>query len=133
VRSGGDRLVLYEEGQGGTDCHFGFKVDSPSKGDQWKDWLMKGDVPIFEDVTEDKYRNVKFQNPTVRFPSKNKWCSMALGTNPHRSVGAMLLVSYRASFDQHATEVAREADGRTRDRGRGYDCGGGRQRTSPRE
>lgn len=52
-----------------------------------------------------------------------------MGTNPHRSVGAML-VAYRASFDQHATEVAREADGRTRDRGRGCDCGGGRQRTS---
>jgi catechol 2,3-dioxygenase-like lactoylglutathione lyase family enzyme len=63
VPSGGDRLVLYEEGQGGTDFHFGFKVDSPSKVDQWKDWLMKNDVPIFEDVTEDKYRSVKFQDP----------------------------------------------------------------------
>ena len=63
VPSGGDRLVLYEEGRGGTDFHFGFKVDSPSKVDQWRDWFMKNDVPIFEDVTEDKYRSVKFQDP----------------------------------------------------------------------
>lgn len=63
VSSGRDRLVLYEEGQGATDFHFGFNVDSPSKVDKWRDWLKKNDVPISEDVTDDNYRSIKFQDP----------------------------------------------------------------------
>jgi catechol 2,3-dioxygenase-like lactoylglutathione lyase family enzyme len=63
VASGGDRLVLYEEGRGATAFHFGFHVDSPSKVDGWRDWLEKNEVSICEDVTEDKYRSVKFQDP----------------------------------------------------------------------
>jgi catechol 2,3-dioxygenase-like lactoylglutathione lyase family enzyme len=63
VPSGRDRIVLYEEGKGATDFHFGFNVNSPSHVDKWRDWLKKNDVPISEDVTEDKYRSIKFQDP----------------------------------------------------------------------
>ena len=63
VTSDRDRLVLYEQGKGATDFHFGFNVDSPSKVDKWRDWLKKNNVPISEDVTEDTYRSIKFQDP----------------------------------------------------------------------
>ena len=63
VPSGTDRLVLYEEGQGGTDVHFGFNVESPSQVDEWSTWLTQHGVSISEDVTEDTYRSIKFQDP----------------------------------------------------------------------
>jgi catechol 2,3-dioxygenase-like lactoylglutathione lyase family enzyme len=64
VPSGRDRLVLYEEGKGMTNFHFGFNVDSPSKVDRWKDWLEKNDVSVHEDITEGgKYRSIKFRDP----------------------------------------------------------------------
>jgi catechol 2,3-dioxygenase-like lactoylglutathione lyase family enzyme len=63
VPSGKDRLVLYEEGRGATDFHFGFNVESPSKVDEWSTWLTQHGVPISEDVTEDTYRSIKFQDP----------------------------------------------------------------------
>jgi catechol 2,3-dioxygenase-like lactoylglutathione lyase family enzyme len=47
VPSGRDRLVLYEEGLGATDFHFGFNVDSPSKVDKWRDWLFGPIVVAF--------------------------------------------------------------------------------------
>lgn len=61
--SGHDVLILYEEGQGATDSHFGFNVDSPSTVDQWKAWLEKHAVPLFEEIAEDHYRSIKFQDP----------------------------------------------------------------------
>jgi catechol 2,3-dioxygenase-like lactoylglutathione lyase family enzyme len=61
VPSGTD--ILYEEGRGATDFHFGFNVESPSKVDEWRDWLTQHGVPISEDVTEHTYRSIKFQDP----------------------------------------------------------------------
>jgi len=63
VSSGSDRLVLYEGGHGATDYHFGFNVDAPATVDRWKDWLAQNSIAIAEDVTEDKYRSIKFQDP----------------------------------------------------------------------
>ena len=63
VLSGRDTLILYEEEHGATDSHFGFNVATPALVDQWKDWLVQNRVPIAEDVTEDGYRSVKFQDP----------------------------------------------------------------------
>lgn len=46
-----------------TDFHFGFNVDSPGMVDRWSSWLRQHAVPIYEDVTEDKYRSIKFRDP----------------------------------------------------------------------
>jgi catechol 2,3-dioxygenase-like lactoylglutathione lyase family enzyme len=61
--SGRDMLVLYEEDKGGTDFHFGFNVGSAAAVDRWKDWLVQHRLPIAEDVAEDKFRSIKFQDP----------------------------------------------------------------------
>lgn len=63
VPSGGDMLILYEPGKGATDFHFGFHVDAPATVDKWKDWLAQNGVSIAEEVVEDKYRSIKFQDP----------------------------------------------------------------------
>jgi len=63
VASGRDMLVLYEEGSGSTSFHFGFNVNSPSTVDQWKSWLEQHGIPISENVIEDTYRSIKFQDP----------------------------------------------------------------------
>jgi catechol 2,3-dioxygenase-like lactoylglutathione lyase family enzyme len=63
LSSGRDRLVLYEAGQGATEFHFGFNVGAPAAVDRWREWLAQNGVPIAEDVTESKYRSIKFQDP----------------------------------------------------------------------
>jgi catechol 2,3-dioxygenase-like lactoylglutathione lyase family enzyme len=63
VPSGGDMLIFYEPEKGATDLHFGFHVDAPATVDMWKDWLAQNGVSIAEEVTEDTYRSIKFQDP----------------------------------------------------------------------
>ncbi len=64
VPSGSDILVLYEAGPETSDFHFGFRLDSPSQVDEWKNWLKTNNVHIYEDITEkDHPRSFKFRDP----------------------------------------------------------------------
>ncbi len=64
VPLGSDRLVLYAASAGMSDFHYGFRVDTPSQVDEWRDWLRSNNVSIFEDITEgDKYRSIKIRDP----------------------------------------------------------------------
>src|SRR5713226_5019350 len=56
IPSGRDKLVLHEKGHGMYGFHFGFRVDSSSKVDEWQAWLRGRNIIIYEDVTEEKYR-----------------------------------------------------------------------------
>jgi len=63
IRSGGDTLVLHEMRRWRSGFHFGFRVDSPSKVDEWQAWLRARRMIIYDDVTEEKYRSIKFRDP----------------------------------------------------------------------
>ena len=63
IRSGGDTLVLHEMRRWRSGFHFGFRVDSPSKVDEWQAWLRARKMIIYDDVTEEKYRSIKFRDP----------------------------------------------------------------------
>jgi catechol 2,3-dioxygenase-like lactoylglutathione lyase family enzyme len=63
IPSGRDMLVLHEKGLGMSGFHFGFRVDSSSKVDEWQAWLGGRNVTIYEDVTEEKYRSIKIRDP----------------------------------------------------------------------
>jgi catechol 2,3-dioxygenase-like lactoylglutathione lyase family enzyme len=64
VPSGSDLLVLYEAGTGDSDFHFGFRLDSPSDVDEWKQWLKTNNVRIQEDITGIGHpRTIKFKDP----------------------------------------------------------------------
>ena len=63
IRSGGDTLVLHEMRRGRSGFHFGFRVDSPSKVDEWQAWLRARKMIIYDDVTEEKYRSIKIRDP----------------------------------------------------------------------
>jgi catechol 2,3-dioxygenase-like lactoylglutathione lyase family enzyme len=63
IPSGRDTLVLHEKGYGMSDFHFGFRVDSSSKVDEWQAWLRGKDMIIYDDVTEEKYRSIKIRDP----------------------------------------------------------------------
>ena len=63
IPSGRDTLVLHEKGLGMSGFHFGFRVDSSSKVDEWQAWLRGRNIIIYEDVTEEKYRSIKIRDP----------------------------------------------------------------------
>jgi len=63
IRSGRDTLVLHEMRRGRSGFHFGFRVDSPSKVDEWKAWLRARNMIIYDDVREEKYRSFKIRDP----------------------------------------------------------------------
>lgn len=63
IPSGADLLVLHARSYGTSDFHFGFHVDSPSKFDKWRAWLKSRNIPIYQDVTEEKYRSIKIRDP----------------------------------------------------------------------
>ena len=63
IRSGRDTLVLHEMRRGRSGFHFGFRVDSPSKVDEWQAWLRARKMIIYDDVTEEKYRSIKIRDP----------------------------------------------------------------------
>jgi hypothetical protein len=43
--------------------HFGFRVDSSSKVDEWQDWLRGRNITVYDDVMEKKYRSIKIRDP----------------------------------------------------------------------
>lgn len=64
VQSGSDLLVLYEAGGTASDFHFGFRLDSPSQVDEWKNWLVRNNIRIYEDIAEAGHpRSIKFRDP----------------------------------------------------------------------
>jgi catechol 2,3-dioxygenase-like lactoylglutathione lyase family enzyme len=66
-RSGRTSLVLHEKGLGGSGFHFGFRVSSFSKVDEWHGWLRGRNMVIYDDVTEKKYRSFKVRDPDGYF------------------------------------------------------------------
>jgi len=62
IPSGQDKLVLHEKNLGTSGFHFGFRLDSPSKVNEWKEWLRARNMVIYDDVTE-KYRSFKIRDP----------------------------------------------------------------------
>ncbi len=63
IPSGADLLVLHERGYGTSNFHFGFYVDSPSTVDKWRAWFRRKNVGVYQDVTEERYRSIKFRDP----------------------------------------------------------------------
>jgi catechol-2,3-dioxygenase len=63
IPSGRDTLVLHEKGLGMSGFHFGFRVDSSSKVDEWQDWLRGRNITVYDDVMEKKYRSIKIRDP----------------------------------------------------------------------
>ena len=63
IRTGRDTLVLHEMRRGRSGFHFGFRVDSASKVDEWQAWLRARKMIIYDDVTEEKYRSIKIRDP----------------------------------------------------------------------
>jgi catechol 2,3-dioxygenase-like lactoylglutathione lyase family enzyme len=63
IASGRDKLVLHEKGMGMSGFHFGFRVDSSSKVDEWRTWFRSRNIIIYDDVTEEKYRSIKIRDP----------------------------------------------------------------------
>ncbi len=63
IPSGQDMLILHQKGLGMSGFHFGFRVDSYSKVDEWQAWLRGRNIIIYEDVTEEKYRSIKIRDP----------------------------------------------------------------------
>src|SRR5436189_6018137 len=66
IRSGRDTLVLHEMRRGRSGFHFGFRVDSPSKVDEWQAWLRARNVIIYDDVREGKYSSIRIGDQYVR-------------------------------------------------------------------
>ena len=63
IPSGRDTLVLHEKGLEMSGFHFGLRVDSSSKVDEWQVWLRGRNIVIYEEVTEEKYRSIKIRDP----------------------------------------------------------------------
>ncbi len=63
IPSGQDSLVLHEKSLGMSGFHFGFRLDLPSKVDEWQAWLRGRNIIIYEEVTEEKYRSFKIRDP----------------------------------------------------------------------
>lgn len=75
VPAGSDILVLYEADAGKSDFHFGFRLDSPSQVDEWKQWLRNNRIRIHEDITgKDHPRSIKFRDPD------GHWIEIASGS-----------------------------------------------------
>ena len=67
IPSGRGRIVLHEKGLGGSGFHFGFRVGSLSKVDEWRAWIRGRDIVIYDDVKGDKYRSFKIKDPDGYF------------------------------------------------------------------
>ncbi|HZY93294.1 MAG TPA: VOC family protein [Candidatus Bathyarchaeia archaeon] len=63
IPSGRGKIVLHEKGLGRPGFHFGFRVSSASKVDEWEAWLRGRNMVIYDDVTEEKYRSFKIRDP----------------------------------------------------------------------
>jgi len=63
VPSGRDNILLHEKGLGISGFHFGFRVDSSSKVDEWQAWFRGRNIIIYDDVTEERYRSIKIKDP----------------------------------------------------------------------
>ncbi len=64
VPIGSDMLALFTSSDSVSDFHFGFRLDSPSQVDEWRNWLRSNDVRIYEDIAEDDHpRSFKFKDP----------------------------------------------------------------------
>lgn len=63
IPTGPDKLVLHEKTLGMSGFHFGFHMDSFLKVDEWRTWLKKRNLAIFDEVTEEKYRSFKIRDP----------------------------------------------------------------------
>src|SRR5712692_10383157 len=59
IPSGQGRVVLHEKRVGRPGFHFGFRVGSSSKVDEWQAWLRGRNMVIYDDVTEERYRSFK--------------------------------------------------------------------------
>ena len=60
---GRDVLVLHTKNAGASDFHFGFRVDHPSKVDQWRAWLRDNEIPVHEDVAHKNKYSIKIRDP----------------------------------------------------------------------
>lgn len=64
IQAGKDNIILYEPHAGISDIHFGFRVETNSQVDEWREWLRQNNVAIYEDITEgDKHRSIKVRDP----------------------------------------------------------------------
>ena len=63
IPSGRDNILLHEKGLGISGFHFGFRVDSSSKVDEWQAWFRGRNIIIYDDVTEERYRSIKIKDP----------------------------------------------------------------------
>jgi len=63
IPSGRDNILLHEKGLGISGFHFGFRVDSSSKVDEWQAWFRGRNIIIYDDVTEERYRSIKIKHP----------------------------------------------------------------------
>ena len=61
--SGRDVLVLHAKNAGASGFHFGFRVDHPSKVDQWRGWLINNKIPVHEDITHKNKYSIKIRDP----------------------------------------------------------------------
>jgi catechol 2,3-dioxygenase-like lactoylglutathione lyase family enzyme len=64
IRSGSDILVLYTARPKTSDFHFGFRLDSSSDVEEWKQFLLRNRIRIYEDIDEEGHpRSFKFKDP----------------------------------------------------------------------
>jgi catechol 2,3-dioxygenase-like lactoylglutathione lyase family enzyme len=63
IRSGRDTLVLHVKSLGMSGFHFGFRVASSSKVDEWRAWLRNRNITVYEEATKEKYRSIKIRDP----------------------------------------------------------------------
>jgi catechol 2,3-dioxygenase-like lactoylglutathione lyase family enzyme len=60
---GNDLIVLHGKKYGKSDFHFGFRVDSPSTVDEWREWLTNKGIRVEQDETVENYRSIKIRDP----------------------------------------------------------------------
>ena len=63
IPSGPDLIVLHGKEYGKSDFHFGFRVDTASGVDDWRDWFKSQGIRIEQDETEENYRSIKIRDP----------------------------------------------------------------------
>ena len=63
IPSGSDLIVLHGKDYGKSDFHFGFRVDTVSAVDGWRDWFKNQGIRIEQDETEENYRSIKIRDP----------------------------------------------------------------------
>jgi catechol 2,3-dioxygenase-like lactoylglutathione lyase family enzyme len=64
IPSGSDILVLYTTGPKASDFHFGFRLDSALQVEEWKHWLLRNNIRVYEDIIDEGHpRSFKFKDP----------------------------------------------------------------------